>query len=115
MRFQRQQRMARAYPRAVERENRPARRERALDDRMAEQAVQPAQRPAERQPLVDVAEDHDPLRRGRGPEERQQFLHLEAALCGPEPEMRDDDPHGLAADLEVDVESVAWLASGPGE
>src|SRR5258707_686658 len=107
--------MPRAYPRAVERENRPARRERALDDRVAEQAVQPAQRPAERQPLVDVAEDHDPLMDRGVPEQFQKLPDLVATLGRPEAQVRDDDAHLVAGDLEVDVERVARLPAGPGE
>src|SRR5262245_40581995 len=107
--------MTRTHPGAVEREQRPARRERALDDRMAEEAVQPAQRPAERQPLVDIAEDDDTFMDRSAAHNLEQFSDLETALGGPEAEVGDDDAHRLAADLEVDVERVARLAAGVGE
>ena len=40
-------------------------------------------------------------------------MHLEAPLVRPQAEVRDDDAHRLAADLEVDVERAARLVAGP--
>src|SRR5581483_4883281 len=113
VRLEREQRRARTHPYAVERKERPARREGTLDHRAAEQAIEPAQRPTEREPLVDVAEHDEPL--VRLAHELDQLAQLPAALGGKEPEVRDDDAQARAGDVEVDIERVPRLAAAVAE